>query len=112
LESSDVIYLFTSNINYATVKQSANFSISFIESEEAMRRSSNKGSGMGCLIVLAVLLVIGLVQSVVRYISDKPRYDTAHAAYLTGNCGMATQYYKEYIDKFRLFDFGRLKDKA
>lgn len=77
-----------------------------------MRRSSNKGSGMGCLIVLAVLLVIGLVQSVVRYISDKPRYDTAHAAYLTGNCGMATQYYKEYIDKFRLFDFGRLKDKG
>lgn len=77
-----------------------------------MRTSSKKGSGIGCLIVLAVLLAVGLIQSGVRYVSDKPRFDTAHAAYTAGNCEMAVQYYEEYTNKFRLFDFGKLKEKG
>ena len=65
--------------------------------------SGNKNSG--CVIFIALVLILVLGQGAVRYFSDNPKYKQAHAAYLTGNCVTAAPLYVEITAKFRLIDF-------
>ncbi len=77
-----------------------------------MRPSSKNGNVVGCLVIFVVLLLVGLTQSIVRYMQDKPLYAQAHAAYLAGDCVTADPIYDRLTDKFRFIDFGRIKDKS
>lgn len=77
-----------------------------------MRSSSKNGNAVGCLIIFAVVLGVGLIQSIVRYFQDKPLYAEAHAAYLVGDCSTALPIFDVLVNKFRFIDFGRLKDKS
>jgi tetratricopeptide (TPR) repeat protein len=72
--------------------------------------SSNKN--YGCVILIIVIILFGLGQGIVRYLSDNPKYNQAHAAYLTGDCGTASPLYEEITGKFRLLDFGKIKEKS
>ncbi len=77
-----------------------------------MRSSAKNGNAIGCLVIFILVLVVGLVQSIVRYVQDKPLYTEAHTAYLAGNCDTADPIYDELADKFRFIDFGSIRDKS
>ena len=77
-----------------------------------MAYQSPKKNSMGCFIFLAIFILAGLVHGAVRYFSDKPIYEEAHAAYLTGDCDKAIPLYDEIIHKFRTLDFRDIKEKS
>ena len=77
-----------------------------------MAYQSPKKNSMGCFIFLAIFILVGLVHGAVRYFSDKPIYEQAHAAYLIGDCDKAIPLYDEIIHKFRTLDFREIKEKS
>jgi len=74
-----------------------------------MRSSSKSKKGIGCLVVIGLLLLGGLIQSIVRYLNDKPLYTEAHAAYLVGQCETAIPIFEQITDTTNVFDLGKFK---
>lgn len=77
-----------------------------------MAYPSKKKSPVGCFIFLGIFILAGLVHGAVRYFSDKPIFEEAHAAYLIGDCDKAIPLYDEIIHKFRTLDFRDIKENA
>ncbi len=77
-----------------------------------MGNRSSKTSSAGCFVFLAIIILTGLVHGTVRYFTDKPIYEEAHAAYLSGDCDKAIPLYDEIIHKFRALDFRDIKEKS
>ncbi len=71
-----------------------------------------KNSGIGCLVVIGLLLCVGLIISGIRFFQDKSEYKKSHAAYLLGNCPEVIKVVDGFVGKFRPIDFAKVVDGA
>jgi tetratricopeptide (TPR) repeat protein len=72
--------------------------------EEGMAKTPGKTKS--CLVQMALLLLIALGYTGVRYMLDRTAYTRAHSAYLAGDCAAAAPVYNRLISTFRLGDLG------
>ncbi len=77
-----------------------------------MSYSSKSNTGIGCLVVIAGLLLLALIQSGMAYFNNQKLFEEAHASYMIGDCSSASKGYTQITSKFSLFDFGKLRQKA
>ncbi len=77
-----------------------------------MSYSSKNNNGIGCLALIAILLLVALVQSGMTYFNNNKIYQEAHAAYLAGDCSSASKGYDQIASKFSVFDFAKIRQKS
>jgi hypothetical protein len=77
-----------------------------------MSSSSGGNKAIGCITFVVLFLVIGLIQSLVQFIRNKPLYTEGHTAFLSGDCSTAIQPFDVIVSRFSVFDFGKLKTNS
>jgi tetratricopeptide (TPR) repeat protein len=68
--------------------------------------TQSQKSGVGCLRVIVILLVIVGIYKTVQFFIDKNNYSQGHQAYLQANCELAIKYFDKTLSWWKFIEFG------